>query len=658
MAASAATSRSTSHWLQTGALLLITLIAYAPAMRAGFIWDDPDYVINNPNLRSARGLGSIWFSPRSLPQYYPLVHTSFWAEYQLWGLNAGGYHVVNILLHALAAILLWRVLAKLQVPGAWLAAAIFAVHPVHVESVAWITERKNVLSAVFYFAAALAYLRFDKRRDLFRDAREQGMAIKLVHVIWPRVWRWYAASVALFICAMLSKTVACSLPAALLLVIWWKRGKLAWRDLAPAIPMLAIGIGLAIYTAYLEKLHVGASGREWSYSVLDRFTLAGRALWFYAGKIIWPVNLSFIYPKWDLGREQIVFVIAALIALIVLWFLRDSLGRGVLVGVLFFAGTLLPALGFVNIYPMRYTFAADHYQYIASIGLITLIAAGIVKLIERASLKHSARMMVIGCIVLAPLMILTFARAGVFHDSLSLWMDTAAKNPDAWVVQLQLAQALARSQQPAEAEIHFRRAVELAPNLPETHWNLGVHLSTSGRSAEAMQSFDAALARDPTYAGAYYGRGNVYLSEGNLDRAKIEFTEAVRHFPDYPQAHFNLGVIAERQGNAAASARDVRAIHEYRNAIAEYEKAIAANPEYAEAHNALAKMLVKTHRFDDALGHYREALRIWPGFAEAHLNLGALLVAMGRMDEARREVAEAVRLDPTLAKYADQVLRN
>ena len=240
-----------------------------PALRGGFTWDDDAYVTNNITLRSAPGLSRIWGQLTATPQYYPLVFTSFWLEYHLWGLNPLGYHIVNVLLHTLAAMLLWRVLVRLQVPGAWLAAGIFALHPVAVESVAWVTERKNVLSAVFYFAAALAYLRWQERETSDRGANAH-----------------YFLSLTLFICALFSKTVTASLPAALLLVMWWKRGRVAGRDVRPLVPFFVAGAALALVTAWLERTHVGASGPDWALSFLDRCLIAGRALWFYAGKLL------------------------------------------------------------------------------------------------------------------------------------------------------------------------------------------------------------------------------------------------------------------------------------------------------------------------------------------------------------------------------------
>ena len=234
---------------QGGLIVLLVFLAYLPALRGGFIWDDDAYVTHNPTLHGLGGLQHMWFKVGAVPQYYPMVHTTFWLEYHLWGLNPVGYHLINMLLHGAAAILLWQVLLRLQIQGAWLAAVIFALHPVEVESVSWITERKNVLSAVFYFAAALAYLRFVA-------LKEPGGPNRLR-------WYWYLGALVLFTAALLSKTVTCTLPAALLLVCWWKKGRVQWGDIFPLLPFFALGVGLGLMTAWIEKYHVGAQGAAW-----------------------------------------------------------------------------------------------------------------------------------------------------------------------------------------------------------------------------------------------------------------------------------------------------------------------------------------------------------------------------------------------------------
>jgi hypothetical protein len=352
--------------IAAAALVLLALAAYAPVISGGFIWDDDAYVTENATLRSVDGLRRIWFEPIASPQYYPLVFTTFWAEYRMWGLSPAGYHLTNVLLHGFNGVLLWFGLRALRAPAPWLIAAVFVLHPVHAESVAWVTERKNVLSGLFYLAAALAYFRFSPPEA--GDTRH------------PHRWGWYFVALGLFVCALLSKTVTATLPAALLLMLWWRRGSVRWRDVVPLAPFFLAGVVLGLYTVWLEKHHVGATGQDWTLSPVDRCLVAGRALWFYAGKLGWPADLSFIYPRWsvDAGAAwQYVYPVAVVVVLVGLWVARRRVGLGPLVACLFFAGTLFPALGFFDVYPMRFSFVADHFQYLASAGLLAcLVAAG------------------------------------------------------------------------------------------------------------------------------------------------------------------------------------------------------------------------------------------------------------------------------------------
>ena len=347
-----------------GLLIVLTVAAYVPALRGGFVWDDDKYVTANRTLRTADGLAEIWFEIGVTIQYYPLVFTTFWIEHRLWGLEPFGYHLVNVLLHATSAGLLWTLLRRLKVPGAWLAAAVFAIHPVHVESVAWITERKNTLSGVFYLLALLSYLRFEPPDPQAHNRR--------------RDWRFYPPALVLFTCALLSKTVTCSLPLVILLLLWWKRARWRWLNVLPVVPMLAIGALMGLLTAWMEKNIVLARGADWDLSIVQRCLIAGRALWFYLGKLVWPAEVMFTYPRWQVRADvwwQFLFPAATIAVVVALWLLRRRVGKPPLVAALFFGGTLAPALGLIDVYPMRYSFVADHFQYLASIGPIVLFVA-------------------------------------------------------------------------------------------------------------------------------------------------------------------------------------------------------------------------------------------------------------------------------------------
>ena len=342
--------------LMLGAFVFaVTLLAYLPAVRAGFIWNDSDYV-TAPALQSLAGLWRIWSEVGATEQYYPLLHSAFWVEHRLWGDAPLAYHVVNILLHAGAACLFAAVLRRLTVPGAWLAALLFALHPVCVESVAWISEQKNTLSLVFYLAAALAYLRFHETRS--KPA--------------------YYFATALFLCALLSKTTTATLPAALLVVFWWRRGRIEWsRDVRPLIAWFVFAAALGLFSAWVEKNFIGAEGGEFALTLLQRGLLAGRIVWFYLGKLLLPLDLIFIYPRWTMDATlpwQWLFSLGLLALFAVLWRLRGR-SRAPLAVLLLFAGTLFPVLGFFNLYGFLFSFVADHWQYLPCLALLAAAAA-------------------------------------------------------------------------------------------------------------------------------------------------------------------------------------------------------------------------------------------------------------------------------------------
>ena len=592
---------------QGGLIILLVFLAYLPALRGGFIWDDDYYVTQNPTLHDLGGLQRIWFKVGAVPQYYPMVHTTFWLEYHLWGLNPVGYHLINVLLHATAAILLWQVLLRLRIRGAWLAAVLFALHPVCVESVAWITERKNVLSAVFYFAAALAYLRF-------AAWAEPGGPNRLR-------WYWYLGALVLFMAALSSKTVTCSLPAALLLVSWWKKGRVQRGEILPLLPFFVLGVGLGLLTAWIEKYHVGAQGAAWSLTFSERCLIAGRALWFYAGKLVWPVPLAFIYPRWKIEPAvwwQWLFPVAAAGVVAGLWLARRRLGKGPLVAVLFFAGTLGPALGFVNVYPMRYSFVADHFQYLAGVGLITLCAAGLARMPR-----------IIPATLVVLLGALAWQQAGIYRNLETLWRDTLAKNPDCWLAHNNLGLLLNNQGRNEEAMEHYRKAVQIDPNDFEALYNLGIALAAQGQFNEAIENFRKAIQIKPNDCDALNNLGIALAAKGRFDEAFENFRKAIQINPNDCDALDNLGTALAERG-------------QFDEAIENYHKAIQINSNRPQTFFHLGTTLGQSGRTREAVVQYREALKLNPNLAGALNNLAWILAS--NPDDELRNGAEAVRL--------------
>ncbi len=594
-------------WLLGVALVILTLIAYARVTQCGYIWDDNFHVTENPTLRDLHGLRRIWTDINATPQYYPLVHTSFWIEYHLWALNPVGYHVVNVALHALAGILLWRVLRTIRLPGAWLAAAIFAVHPVMVESVAWVTERKNVLSTVFYFGAALSYLRFDNFDDEPDHRKRQP--------------GWYFIALGLFVCALLSKTVACSLSVALLLIAWWKSGTLNWRKVLPLLPFFAIGLLSGLGTVWIEKKHVGAEGAAWSFTILERMLIAGRALWFYAAKLVWPAKLTFIYPRWAINLSSVwqwLFSLGIIVLVATLWLARRRIGSGPLLAILFFVVALFPALGFIDVYPFRYSFVADHFQYVAAVGLIALAATGLTLLPRFISL-----------LLLATLAALTWQQIGIYRDLETLWRDTIAKNPNSWMAQVSYAAVLLRKGQPEEALSHLRIAEQIDPNNAETQDNIGRALIQAGKIEEALSHFRKALELQPAFAAVNYDLGNALLQTGTVEQAIPYLQEAITRDPTYLLAYNDLGHALLLTGRAEES-------------LAPLQAALKMNPNYTSAHFNIANTLLQLGRADEAMAHLREVLSAHPRDPEALKNMAWILATSP--DPALRDGARAVEL--------------
>jgi tetratricopeptide (TPR) repeat protein len=610
-----------NFWPGAAALLALTVVVYLPTiLRAGFIWDDPEYIVHNPTLRNLGGLWAIWAHPLSLPQYYPLVHTTFWIEYHLWGLHPPGYHADNVLLQSAAAILLWRALCRLGIGGCFLAAAIFAIHPVQVESVAWASERKNVLSAVFYLLSLHAYLDFLGARG--SRARP------------------YLLSLAFFVAALLSKSVACSLPAAILLILWWQKGKLGWRDVRPLAPFFLLGAVMAAATGILEQRHVGASGGEWSWSFADRCLIAGRAIWFYAGKLLWPAHLTFIYPQWQrMNFSQqpwlIAFPLSFLGVVAVLWLLRRRIGRGPLAATLFFAGTLLPALGFVNLYPMRYSFVADHFQYFACIGPIVLAAA----LIQRWF-----PIRIVGRIILVVLGILSWRQQGIYRDRIALWQDTIDKNPSSWMAwgnlgdeYAQLYNADNNPTDRAKARQCYAQLLHLAPDQPLAHWKWGIVMEYDNDPQAAQREFARAIELEPRFTLAMNSMALLLMQEHHPEQAMEFYRRAIALDPGYAEARFNYGIALEAGGDVDGAMR-------------EYALAAARRPDWADPQINLANLWrYKKHRVDLAIPYYAAAVADEPQRADLHLALATAWAAVGEIERARAECRAALQCDANFA---------
>jgi tetratricopeptide (TPR) repeat protein len=599
-------------------IVAATFAAYYPVWHGAILWDD-DAHLTAVALRGTQGLWRIWFDVGATQQYYPIVHSTFWLFDSIWGHATLPYHLLNIALHAVSTLLFYGCLRRLGVVGALLASAVFALHPIQVESVAWMTELKNTLSTALFLASALAYLRFDERRES----------------------RWYAAAAVLFVGALLSKTVAGVFPAVLLVVFWWKRGRLDLRrDVLPLAPFFVAAAAGGVMTAWFERTLLHARGSEFTLTAIERGLLAGRAIWFYASKIVWPTDLLFVYPRWEIdgaNAAQYLFPAAVLAVLLAGWLAR-SRNRTPLAVAMLFCGILFPALGFVNVYPFRYSFVADHFAYLATVPLIAAVAGGFVWLLDQRGIRSPRREVVAVLVIGTILGTLTWRHAGVFRDNETLFRETLARNPSCWLCYNNLAATrLHGSDEEASlAAQYLAEAVRLNPLSAEVQNNLGGALQRQGRMNEALQAHRQAIELNPRLVDARYNIGVVLQGLGDLDGARREYEQVLRERPDYAAAHHNLGTVllAVGQGDAALTA---------------FAESARLQPENAEAWNALGMVAGDAGRLEEARAAFASALARWPDSAVVRDNLGFVLLRLGQAGEAIEHFRGALAIQPSYA---------
>ncbi|MEJ2720596.1 MAG: tetratricopeptide repeat protein [bacterium] len=519
-------------------LVVITLLAYLPVYNATFYADDDGLVVHNDRLRTLDGLGEIWSDRQGTDGlYYPLTFTTYWVEYQLWGLDPRGYHIDNVILHVLNALLVWIVLRRLGVPGAWFAGAVFALHPANVESVAWVTERRNTLSSLFYLMSLLAYLHY---RPLGR-ARSPGDGAS-----GPtrRPWLKYGLSITFFLAALLSKTATLTLPAAILLLVWWKRGRVSLRDFWPLLPFFVLGLGLSLLTINLERSFVQEGGPGWgTYSVVDRALIAGHAVWFYLGKLLFPVHLAFHYPRWPIDAHawrQYLYLVVTVAMLAAAFAVRRRVGRGPVTALLFFIGTLVPVLGFMNYFYMRYSFVADRVLYVPGVGVIALVVGAAVTGMRRLGAGAARAVPVFALVLIVVLGVGVWQRSSVFETPETLYRDVLAKYPDSWIAHFSLGCVLAANNRPEEAISELETALRLEPNHPATLGYLGVVFSQVGRYDEALAMYQEALRQNPNDVVIRTNLGLTYVQMGEYDKGIEEYAKALQLNPGYKPALDNL----------------------------------------------------------------------------------------------------------------------
>ena len=583
-------------------LLLAVVLVYQPVRHAGYIWDDDTLLTANPRVVGPLGLKEVWTTKAA--DLCPLTITTFWAEHKLWGLAPLPYHLVNVLLHAAGAILLWRVLLSLRVPGAWLGAALWALHPVQVESVAWIAEMKNTLSGVFFLLAVLFFLRSIRSGGLDGGAGRR----------WQVALTWLCAAM-----AMASKTSAMVLPVVLCLLAWWQEGRWRWRSLLDTAPVFLLSIAAGALSVWTQALQPLGTNARWARSGPQRLAAAGDAVWFYLGKLAWPHPLMMVYPRWEIDTRRwstFLPLVAAVAVLLVLWRQRRAWRTtgGLLAGTTFLVA-LLPVLGPVEISDFRHSFVFDHFQYLASMGPLALAGAGIAWLLPRAVPGRTWLPPTLGAGLLLTLGLVSWQRCWAYESQETLWRDTLAKNPQCWVGYGNLGLALLQKGQVDEAITQYQESLKINPFDAESHSNLGSALRQKGRVDEAIVQYREALRIEPDFAPSHNNLGNALKQNGRLDEAIVQYQEAVKIDPNYVAAYSNLGAALQQKGQVDA-------------AIAQYQEALKIDPGHAVTHHNLGVALAGQGRLDEAVVQLQEAIRLKPDYGEAQHNLAIVQAAM------------------------------
>jgi Flp pilus assembly protein TadD len=598
-----------------------TIFAYRPAWHGGFLWDDDAYVINNELLTAANGWQRIWFTLDSPSQYFPFTYSTFRIERALWGLNTTGYHWVNLLLHVGNALLVWAVLARLKVRGSWLAAAIFALHPVQVESVAWITERKNVLMGFFFLLTLLAWI-------VFVDERSR------------RPWIFYCLALICYVLALSAKATACTLPAALFLILWLQKKPITMPRLIQIVPFVVLGMGMGLLAVWWERYHQGTNRDVFEFlGPIERILVASRAVWFYLSKIFWPSNLTFIYPRWNISAAHVVdyiWLLAGVAAGIAIYFLRRYVGRSVEVAAAFFVATLTPVLGFIMLFTFRYTFVADHYQYLACIGPIALASAGIVSLGDKFA-QYRIAIISAALLMVAGLGTLTWRQAATYTDIETLWRTTLARNPECWMAHTNLGMVLLQQGRLDDAIVQYRSALQMQPDSWDAEYNLGTALVRKGQVDEAIQHCERAVTMRPTDPDAQVSLGDALLRKGRIDDAIDHYQKAITAHPDHFLSRYGLCQALLEKG-------------ELDSAIQVCRSALVLWPLDVDCQTALAIALEEKGNPAEAMQHYQKALEIAPNSIPTLTNLAWLLATS--QDGSLRNGAKAI----DLARQADRLV--
>ncbi len=637
------------------AIIIITIIVYYPSLKGDFLWDDDLFLTENRLIKDDNGLSLFWFTTEA-PDYFPLTSTTLWIEWRLWGKNPLGYRITNLILHITNSLLLWLLLHKLKIPLPWLAGLLFAIHPVNVESTAWITERKNLVSMIFYLLSLISFTKFEESEKRYL----------------------YILSLFTFLLALLGKTSVVMLPLVLLFFSWWKKGNAPLKEIRLYIPFFLLSLILGLVTVWFQYNRAIGDDIVRTDNLLSRLSIAGIALWFYLYKALLPFHLSFVYREWSIDEREILSYIPGILfvlSMYILWLKRKTWGRPFFFAVGLFSINLFPVLGFFNIYFMRYSPVADHWQYFSIAAIIALATGGGSTLFRRIpSLYRYAVILPVAVAIL--LSVLTWNRTKAFRDVESLWKDTLHKNPNAWMAYNNLGLHHARQGKTEEAislyvksleikpdhweaynnigiammkkgnlkeaEQHLRKALIHKPNSRDVLNNLGVTLLKQERLEEAAQYFRRILSDNPGYIEAMINLGNTLLKSGSIDEAIDSYTKAMNIDPRNPELNNNLGKAFEIKGKPE-------------DAVKLYKNALKGRPDYTETHKNLGIIFAKTKNLDKALYHLQKAAALNRNDMDVRYNIALALELKGDISRAVREYENLLKITPNRPELMDKL---
>ena len=614
----------TSRFLRTSlkvlGILVLGLLVYWPALHAGFIWDDDMFLTLNPLIKASDGLRRFWFTNQAA-DYWPLTSTSLWLEWRLWGMNPMGYHTTNVLLHLIESLLLWRILFRLKIPGSYLAALLFLIHPLNVESVAWITQRKNTMAMLFFLITCLCFTSCE-------ESSEQSPYYKN---------KWYYLSLFTFVCALLSKGSVILLPIVLLGIIYTKRSVQA-SDLIKLLPFTISAFVFTFINLWFQTHATHETIRTANFT--ERLLGAGAVPWFYLSKIVFPNNLSFIYPQWEITTTHYIWWTSLIATLAVsvgsLGLLRSKFSF-IAYSWLYFCLMLIPVMGFADIYFMKYSLVADHYCHLAIIGILVLLAYGFEMLMVRlASIKPYMQGLILGCVLI--LSIISLRECSKYKNLETLYTTTLHTNPEAWFAETNLVVLLCDVGRIDDAIKHGEHAVALKPNQPETHYDLGCALSKARRYPEAINQYILALQLRPNYRDALFNLGNSFHAIGDFKNAIEVFSKVIRLDPKSVEANTNLGACLAHEGR-------------YDEACVVFEKVITLRSPSVQSYINYGNALANAGNLTKACEVFRHTVEAYPYSAEAHNNYAMALSDADSLKEAISEFKKAIQLDPSVLSY-------